>query len=405
MNVKPRQSTGEFIACMAMMAATVAFSIDAMLPGLSVMAQELTPTAPDRIGLVITFFMAGMGLGTLFAGPLSDAMGRKPVLLIGTVIYVAGAAAAIFAQSLEALLVCRTIQGIGGAGPRIVAQATIRDKFAGREMARLVSLVMVVFTLVPVLAPTIGAGIIALTGWRGIFAAFVVFLLVVAGWVLIRVEETLPPESRRPFRLIMLREGLAEIWGIEMVRLSIYIQTLGFAMLYAILSATQLVFDKTFDRAHEFHLWFGAIALVAGSSGFLNAAVVRRFGMRAIIMVMFAVSTLACIATGMLWFFALPQPVLFWCFIAWQTILFFQAGMTIGNLNALAMEPVGHIAGLAASMVSAIATIGAALIAAPMGLAFNGTPQPLAFLLALCASVCFLLTLRMRQLERVVVAS
>lgn len=394
-------SQSELIALMAMLSATVAFSIDAMLPALPQIGAALSPLAPENAHLVITSFVFGMGAGTLIAGPLSDALGRKPVMLTGAAIYILGAVAAALSQSLEIMLAARIVQGLGASGPRVVAIAVIRDLYGGREMARLVSFVMIVFTLVPVLAPTLGAGLAALVGWQGIFGAFVVFALITAAWVALRLPETLAEAERRPFRPAALWAGLREMWGIEMVRLSILVQTLSFGMLFAMLSSTQLVFDQTFGQGETFHLWFGGIALVAGTSGFLNASIVRRFGMRPIIMVMLGASALLSVVFAGLWMLGLPGQWPLALFVLWQVVIFFQAGMTIGNLNALAMEPLGHMAGLAASVMGAVSTIGAALIGAGLGALFDGTPLPLALGLAALALTGFALTLRMRQLDRV----
>lgn len=393
-------SQTEFVALMAMLMATVAFSLDAMLPALSEMGHALSPQAPDRIALVVSVFVGGMGLGTLFTGPLSDAIGRRPVMFWSCGVFVLAATLAGMAQSLEALLFARFAQGLGAAGPRVVAMAMIRDRLKGREMARLVSFVMVVFAVVPVLAPTLGAAIIALSGWRGIFAAFVLFSLVTALWLYLRQPETLKPGAARPFRLHLMREGLGEMWALPMVRLSILTQMLAFGMLFAMLSSVQLIYDQTFGRADTFHYWFGVVALIASSSGFLNAALVRRFGMRAIIMVMFAVSAAASLGFALVWP-ALPPGLQFAAFVGLQAVIFFQAGMTLGNLNALGLEPLGHLAGLAASVMGGLSTMGAALIAGPLGVAFDGTPLPLAWGLCALGSACFALTLRMRRLERV----
>lgn len=368
----------EFIAMIAMMFSTIAFSIDAMLPALPQIAAEVTPAATNRAQLIITSFVLGMGLGTLVTGPLSDALGRRPVILGFTVLYVLGAGLAWWAQSLPLLLAARVIQGLGAAGPRVVSLAIIRDRYAGPRMAQLMSLVMMIFTLVPAIAPTLGAGIIALGGWRAIFVAFVLFALLNALWFGLRQPETLAPEHRRPFRAAMLRAGLREILGHPMVRLAIAIQALCFGMLFATLSTIQPVFDVTFDRAASFPLWFGLIALLAGSASVLNASLVMRLGMRRLVLGMLRAQIgLSGIAIGLFLSGMLSPGAEFALYVLWTIGMFFQAGMTLGNLNAMAMEPMGHLAGLAASLTGALATIGAVLIAAPVGLMFDGTPRPL----------------------------
>jgi len=171
----PRLSQGEFIALIAMLFATIAFSIDAMLPALPQIAAELSPDAPNTAQLVVTSFVLGMGVGTLFAGPLSDTFGRKTVIIAGALLYCAAAFVASLAPSLEGLLMARVLQGLGAAGPRVVSLALVRDLYKGREMARVMSFAMMIFTLVPAIAPFIGQGIIWVAGWRGIFLSFVVF--------------------------------------------------------------------------------------------------------------------------------------------------------------------------------------------------------------------------------------
>ena len=168
----------EFVALMAMSFSTIAFSIDSMLPSLPEIGAALTPDNLNRAQLVLTSFVLGMGLGTFFTGPLSDTFGRRPVLLGGFVIYMIASIWAMMAGSLEMLLAARMLQGIGVAGPRVVAMAVIRDQYSGRQMAQLMSFVMMVFTLVPAFAPSLGALIIAVVGWRGLFGAFVLFALI-----------------------------------------------------------------------------------------------------------------------------------------------------------------------------------------------------------------------------------
>lgn len=391
-----RLSQTEFIALMAMVAATVAFSIDAMLPALPEIGAELSPDALNNAQLILTSFVFGMGLGTFVTGPLSDTFGRKPVMIGGAVLYCGAAIWAFYAQTLEVMLIARTIQGLGAAGPRVVALAMIRDIYGGRDMARISSFVMLVFSLVPALAPTLGYFIIAGFGWRSIFLAFVIFSLATSIWLLIRQPETLMPEFRRPLRIGKLIEATKEVLTTETTRLSMIVQTLGFGILFSSLSSIQQIFDLVFDEGEHFHYWFGSIAVISASASLLNARIVGKYGMRAIIRRMFQVNVtvalimVACQFTG-------SETVRFWSFYVFVVSCFFGAGMTIGNLNALAMEPLPHIAGLAASAIAAVATVGAVIIAIPVGLAFNGTPVPLGLAVALLATVAFWFTTKIKR--------
>ena len=376
-------SRTEFIALCAMMFATIAFSIDAMLPALPEIGRELSPDNLNRAQLIITSFVLGMGLGTLFAGPLADAFGRKPVLIAGALLYSACAFLGWQSDSLELVLVARLFQGIGAAGPRVVTLAIIRDLVSGREMARIVSFVMMVFTLVPAIAPTLGAGIIALSDWRGIFLAFIAFSMVSILWLGLRLPEPLAREDRRPLRLALLWSGLLEMLRLPVVRASVIIQCFSFAVLFATISSVQQVYDITFGRGDEFPYWFGAIALISGSASFLNARLVMRLGMRYIVTLALGAQIGLSAMMVLLDLWVPVGPLLFAAFLVWNTSIFFQVGLSLGNLNAMAMEPLGHMAGTAASVMGAIATIFGAALAVPVGLAFDGTPLPLA--MGVCA--------------------
>lgn len=367
----------ELIALMAILAATVAFSIDAMLPALPEMAATLTPEAPNRAQLVVTLFVFGLGLGTLFAGPLSDTFGRRPLVLAGAALYILSAALAARAESLEMLLAARALQGVGAAGPRVVVMAIIRDLYAGRQMAQVISFVMMVFALVPAVAPSIGAVMLTAGGWPLIFWAFVAFSGISGVWFWLRLPETLPRAARRPFRIDALMSAVGEMVSHPVVRLSILVQSLVFAMLFATISSVQPIYDVLFGRAESFPIWMGVTALMSASGSVLNAMLVMRLGMRRLVSLMLQVQIGASGLLLGLQLAGLSGDALFAAFLLWQILAFFQAGLTIGNLNAIAMAPMGHIAGMAASIIGAISTVAAVILAVPVGLLFDGTALPL----------------------------
>ncbi len=392
-------SRGEFVALIAMMFATIAFSIDAMLPALPRIGAELSPSDVNRAQLILTSFVLGMGLGTFFTGPLSDAFGRKPVIYAGSAVYIAASAAAWASSSLEVVLAARILQGLGGAAVRVVAVAIMRDLYAGREMARMMSIAMMIFTIFPAFAPMIGAGIIALVGWRGIFLAFILFSLICITWMGLRLPEPLAPERRRPMRPSLMLAAVRELLTHPTVRLSILVQTLCLGILFTMLTMVQPVYDVIFDRADSFPFWFAAVALVSGSASLLNAAIVVRIGMRRIVTWSLGAQIVLSGTVLLLSSAAMPPSAMFAVFAAWQCCVFFMAGTTLGNLNAIAMEPMGHIAGMAASVVGAISTVGAAAIAAPVGLLFDGTLLPLAGGATVMAALGFALMLHMARVE------
>lgn len=378
MSVPTRLSQREFVAMMAMLFATTALSIDAMLPALPAIAAELTPGDVNKAQLVVSLFFAGLGFGTLIAGPVSDAIGRKVTLMICAGIYLVGAILCTLAHSLEMLLIARFIQGVGACGPRAVGMAMIRDMFKGRDMARIVSFVMMVFALVPAAAPLMGQVVLQFGSWRLIFIAFFIFAILTHMWVAVRQPETLPVEARRRLNVGLLLQAGRELLHHRTALISIACQALTSACLVALLSSQQGIFEQRFGRAESFPLWFAFIALCAISGSYLNSRTVVKYGMRKVLVatymgqVTLTLAVLILDASGVM-----PEALVFPAHILWSIGIFAMMGLSMGNLNALAMEDLGHIAGFAASVIASVSTVVSVALAIPVGLAFNGTQFPL----------------------------
>ncbi len=387
-----RLSIVEFIAMMALLFSMVAFAIDAMLPGFPTIASELTPLNPNRAQLIITAFMLGTGTGTLFAGPLADAFGRRIVTTIGIGIFIFAAFLAYLAPSLELLLAARFLQGLGVAGPRIAPLAIVRDLYEGRRMAQITSFITMTFMLVPAAAPAVGALIIDQWGWRAIFLAFMIFGTIGAVWLNMRQPETLAVSDRRPLKFDTLKSGFLEIVTNKMVMTYTLIMALAFSALVAQLSSTQQIYSDTFGRGETFPLWFALTALLAMPATLLNALLVIKVGMRKLVMWSFGFQALISIVIGSIFLSGVvPWENSFYLWFIWSTANLFGVGLTLGNLQALSLQPLGHIAGFGASVTIAISTMFAVLIGGPIGLAFNGTPVPLVVGVTALAITSFLL--------------
>jgi DHA1 family bicyclomycin/chloramphenicol resistance-like MFS transporter len=378
MSAAARLGRGEFVGIMVTLFATIALSIDAMLPALPRIAADLSPEHPNLAQMVVTAFVFGLGLGTLVMGPLSDAFGRKRVILGGLMLYGVAALACAFATSLEALLLLRFVQGLGVAAPRVVGSAMMRDAFKGREMAQVMSIIMAVFMGVPAAAPLLGQAIMALADWRAIFWVFAAIAVLASLWLGLRQPETLPLGQRRPLSAKSLWEGAREVASMRIVAITTLLQGLIMAGLFATLSSLQGIFDQTYGRAGSFPLWFAMIALVAALGSVINARLVTTWGMRAMITLALRVllgATLLLLALHL----ALPlaPDLAFAGLILWAMLLFGTNAMSMGNLNALALEPLGHLAGTASSLITALATVLSVALAVPVGLAFAGTEMPL----------------------------
>ena len=386
-------SQRELVALLAMMVGTVAFSIDGMLPGLPVIAAELTPQSPKNAQGVLVAFMLGMGLGTFFVGPISDAVGRRPVIFIGLSFFSVMGCVAYLSHSLEVICLARFFQGLGAAAPRIVAQAVIRDLYEGRKMAQLISFVMVIFSLTPAIAPLLGEQIIHLTGWRGIFLAFALFGILQLIWFGTRLKETHPIEKRRQFKRHQIIPSLREMWSIQQVRTSILAQSFCYGLLFSSIVLIQPIFDQAFGRAESFAKWFAAIAVMGALANFLNARLVIRYGMRTMVLAGLCIQ-LALSLTALLYFMLIPHAATsaFWVYLFWQFSVFFQVGFTLGNLNALALQPLSHMAGFGASVTGGVSTVLAASMASLVNLFFDQSPMSLiaGCVLMICAGLVIL---------------
>ena len=374
----------EFVVLVALMTSMVALSIDAMLPALPMIAGDLGVSRSNDSQYVITLFFAGMAGGQIVFGPLSDCIGRRPAIVAGLLLFAVGCLLSMFAASFAQMLLGRFLQGLGAAGPRIVSIALVRDRYQGRGMARVMSLVMTVFILVPVFAPAVGQGILVLADWRAIFGLFLLLALLAGGWFWIRQPETLRAEQRSIFSLSRL---LLDTLSILRLRAALgYSLTMGciFGAFVGYLSSSQQIFQVQYGLGTLFPLYFGILASVIGCASLVNARLVMRFGMRRLArLALSAMSLAGVLFCGLAWIQdGHPQLLLLMAYLIFQFFLF---GTLFGNLNALAMEPLGHIAGLGSAVVGSLSTLISVGFGVLIAGAYDGTVMPLALGLALLA--------------------
>jgi DHA1 family bicyclomycin/chloramphenicol resistance-like MFS transporter len=394
-------SGAEFIAVMAIMSATAALSIDGMLPALPQIGEALSPKDPNNAQFVLSFFIWGLAIGTFLAGPISDAIGRKITTYLGVILFCSGAYLSYYATNIEMMFAARFLQGIGAAAPRIVAQAMTRDFYSGRDMARITSFIMMIFALVPAFAPLIGSFVIAGFGWRAVFAGFFIFGVINFVWVGLRIPEPLSKDQRVALNFSRLLNALKYMFAIKLVRISVYALITCYAVLFVTLLLVQQAFEQVFQMAGSFVYWFAAASICVGVSSIFNSHLVMRFGMR----LLTEYATYLLIATSMISLLTeilvpAPTPFHFLVFYVWLMSIFVMIGFSIGNLTALAMEPLGHIAGTAASTINALATFGGVIYATLVGQQFNATLLPMIIGVLMATLLTFAMVRRLRHLDR-----
>lgn len=367
---------GEFIALMALMMSLVAMSTDTMLPALSDIGADLGVQRANANQLVVTILFLGLAVGQLFYGPLSDSIGRKPAITLGYAIFAAGAVLSIFAFSFPMMLAGRLLQGLGMAAPRSVSMALIRDRFDGRAMARVMSFISMIFILVPIVAPSVGQAILLVADWRAIFVVLLGLSWVSLAWFWLRQPETLPVTRRVPLSAARLGRGLREVLRSHI--------TLGYTLMAGLiagafqgyLSSAQQVFQFQYELGTLFPLIFAVNAAAIGLASFTNGRLVMRYGMRALSrLALYTMVALSIAFAGIAWLTAGQPPL--WLLMAFLLPTFFCVGILFGNVNALAMEPLGHIAGLGAAVVGSLSTLLATPLGLAVGQAYNGTVIPL----------------------------
>ena len=367
---------GEFVALMAMMIALVALSIDAILPALSEIGEDLGVQQENYNQLLIPLLFLGLLVGQLVYGPLSDSTGRKPAVYVGYGVFILGCMFSLAATSFPIMLAGRFLQGLGAAGPRTVMVALVRDKYEGRTMAQVMSYVMTVFILVPVVAPALGQGILFVADWRTIFGAYLGMALVAWIWFALRQPETLAAKRRVPFSFEQIAMAIREILA-NRVALG-YTITAGliFGAFLAYLTSSQQILQQQYALGTQFPLYFGVLSLAIGAASFSNARLVMRFGMQRLSV--WSLLTVGGLSVG---FFPIAYTMAghppLWTLMSYLMISFFGIGILFGNLNALAMEPLGHIAGAGASVVGALSTFISLLFGILIGQSYAGTILPL----------------------------
>lgn len=384
---KPRPERGpglrEFVALMAALMASNALAIDSMLPALPAIGDALGVSDDNRRQLVITSYLLGFGVAQLGYGPLSDRFGRKGLLIASMILYAFFSVLAGLAGSFALLLAARMMMGVAAAATRVLVVAIVRDRYRGAAMARIMSLTMIVFMIVPVLAPSFGQAVLIVASWRHIFIGLAVYGLILALWSAFRLPETLPVSARRPLSAAKIAEAVGETLRNRASIGNSIAATLTFGALFAFINSIQQIVFDVFSRPELIGLVFACIAGPMALSSYANSRLVIRLGSRRLLLAALAVFTslallhLAIAATTGegIWTFVILQALTMGCF-----------GLIGANAGSLAMEPLGHIAGTASSLQGTITTIGGALIGFVIGQRFDGTIIPFLTGFSLCGA-------------------
>ncbi len=393
-----QKSKLEFIALMASLMSMVALAIDAILPALSPIGITIQTENEAQNQLLITMIFLGLGFGQLITGPISDSLGRKPVIYMGFIVFVIASFLCVFAPTLEVMIVGRILQGVGLSSPRTISIAMIRDRFSGNYMAKIMSFVVAIFILVPIVAPTIGKIMLDNYGWQSIFYSQLILGVFVLLWLWRRQPETLSPDHKKKFKWHLFVSGTKEFMKYRQA--IIFTVMSGFVMgsFMVFLSTSHQIFQIQYQFVDEFPYLFGALAFTVGIATFANGNLVLKYGMLRLVQVFSLAFVVVSVLYIALYFHKENPPIyILMTFFAAQ---FFSIGFLFGNLRSLAMEPLGHIAGIGAAINGFLSTVLAVPLASYIGSFVHETVLPIFLGFAICGFLSLLLLLFLRTPQK-----
>jgi DHA1 family bicyclomycin/chloramphenicol resistance-like MFS transporter len=395
--LKKNRSQFEFIALMASLMSVVALAIDALLPALDIIGKSIDTVNNSENQMLIIMIFLGLGVGPLLFGPISDSLGRKPVVYLGFALFILASIICINAQSLHVMIAGRILQGIGLSAPRTISIAMVRDSYSGDYMARIMSFITVIFILVPIVAPALGKLILDHYNWQAIFYIQLFMTVVISFWFWKRQPETLHKEHRIKLTKSIFINGNKELFKHK--------QTIGYTIISGFitgsflvyLSTSQQIFQQQYQLVDEFPVIFAALAISIGSATLLNGTLVLKFGMEKMVTTaLYAFFGISLLYIVLYHNSANPSISILLTFFGLQ---FFAIGFLFGNLRALAMQPIGHIAGIGAAITGFISTSMAVPISTYIGKFVSNTTLPvfMGFLICSIPSIIVLIIIKLRS--------
>lgn len=379
---QPAIGPRELVVLIALLMSLNALAIDAMLPALNEIAQEFGVAAGNERQLIVSVYLLANGIGCLVPGAFADRFGRKPVIMIALASYAVLSIANALAADFSFMLAARTIQGLLAGGLMVAPIALIRDRYEGDRMARTMSMVSAVFIIMPVIAPSLGQGVMLFAGWRWIFVGLAVLAAVAALWTWLRLPETLTDENRQTIDLQVIlgnmKTGLFTRASIGYV--------LGTSLLigavFGYVNSAQQLIGEHFGAGVWFPVVFGGTAAMMAISNIVNSRIVERFGARRVSHT--GVLVFIVVSAAQVWASIHRPGELAW-FIPLMATNLALLGFLGANFGSIAMQPFAHIAGAASSVQTFFRMFGAAVVGLIIGQAYDGSARPFALALLTCS--------------------
>ncbi len=394
--ISPQANPLELVFLLAMFTSIGALTIDLQLPAMPLILQSFGLTENNQQQWIITAYMLGFAMAQIFYGPVADSVGRRPVLLFGLVLYALASLVCIFADSYVWFLAARALQGVGAAACRIMVNTITRDFYAGNEMAKVTSLVMMIFIMVPVLAPSLGYFIMNLGAWQNILYVYVGFGLLILIWTWLRLPESLNPDNSSPLDFRRIKIAFIRVIREPVSMAFAVVSGIIFSGFMAYLNSAEQIYSDIYQVGHLFPYIFGVIALFFGVAAFLNAKIVMKHGALVVTrraMLTMVLSNLLFMVVTML-FHGLPP---LWFLILMLIVINVCIGMAYGNLIAIAMYPLGKQAGMGSSVVGVVSAVLASVLGILLSQQLTTTIYPVVIGFFVTSLLALLLVLRFSE--------
>ena len=366
----------EFVTLCALLMASTAFAIDIVLPAMLIIGDALGAGNENAAQWLVSAYLIPFAFGQLIFGPLADRFGRRPVVLFGIVVYTIASALSVLASDFTTLLIMRGVAGFGAASGRVAVVAIVRDCFAGRDMASVMSLVMMIFMVVPIVAPLAGQVLTEAISWHAIFSFMALFGVFLLAWIGLRLPETLDPRNRNSLGFQSLLHAFAVVVSNRSALFYALAMSIFFGSLFGFVNSAPQIYTQTYDLG----VWFPAAFSLGGAfvavASHTNSTMVQRLGMRRLSHgALLSFIGLGIVMLAVSAFFHGRPPVA--VIIVGTSAMFFCFGFIGTNFNALAMEPLGAHAGMASAIFGFLQMAVAGSVGAIIGQFYNGTAIPL----------------------------
>lgn len=381
MTTRPHSSF-KIVFILGLLAMLMPLSIDMYLPALPVISAQFGVPAGSA-QMTLSTYILGFAIGQLLYGPMADSLGRKPVILGGTLVFAGAAVACALAQSIDQLIIMRFFHGLAAAAASVVINALMRDVYPKEEFSRMMSFVMLVTTIAPLVAPMVGGAVLVWFSWHAIFWILAVAALLASAMIFFFIDETLPVERRQKFHIRTTMGNFASLFRHKRVLSYMLASGFSFAGMFSFLSAGPFVYiELNHVSPQHFGYYFALNIVFLFVMTIINSRFVRRVGainmFRAGLWIQFVMAIWMVVSAFL--------GIGFWALVVGVAAFVGCVSMISSNAMAVILDEFPHMAGTASSLAGTFRFGIGAVVGALLSMATFNTAWPMLWAIAFCGT-------------------